>query len=89
MTLALASAISVRAEVRPAAWITDGMVIQRGQQVTLRGTADPGEVVELDFDGVAPLTTAGKRVQRAVSRLSLTDSGRSPSRLLRLVALSS
>lgn len=65
MTLALASAISVRAEVRPAAWITDGMVIQRGQQVTLRGTADPGEVVELDFDGVAPLTTAGKRVQKS------------------------
>ncbi len=64
MTLALASAISVRAEVRPAAWITDGMVIQRGQQVTLRGTADPGEVVELDFDGTAPLSTTGKRVQK-------------------------
>ncbi len=65
MALALASAISVRAEVRPAAWITDGMVIQRGQQVTLRGTAEPGEVVELDFDGTVPLTTAGKRAQKS------------------------
>lgn len=74
MTLALASAISVRAEVRPAAWITDGMVIQRGQQVTLRGTADPGEVVELDFDGTAPLSTTGKRVQK--SSVSAQEDGR-------------
>ncbi len=65
MTLALASVFSVRAEVRPAAWITDGMVIQRGQQVTLRGTAEPGEVVELDFDGVEPLTTTGKRFTKS------------------------
>ena len=74
MTLALASAISVRAEVRPAAWITDGMVIQRGQQVTLRGTADPGEVVELDFDGTAPLSTTGKRVQK--SSVTAQEDGR-------------
>lgn len=64
LSAALASVISARAEVRPAAWLTSGMVLQRGQEVVLRGTADAGESFAVDFDGQVPLTQAGKRCAR-------------------------
>lgn len=53
---------AAEAAVRPAAWISDGMVLQRGQEVTLRGQADAGETFVVEFEGAQPLTKAGKRV---------------------------
>ncbi len=61
MSVALAASTPLLASVKPAAWITSGMVIQRGQEVTLRGTADAGEAFDVEFDGAEPLTRAGKK----------------------------
>ena len=40
------------------AW-QDGMVVQRGQPIALRGTAAPGEAVTLSFGGKAVAVKAG------------------------------
>lgn len=64
MSVALVAAMPLHAAVTPAAWLTSGMVIQRGQEVTLRGTADAGEVFEVAFDGASPITKAGQRLRK-------------------------
>lgn len=64
LSAALATAITAQAEVKPAAWIASGMVLQRGQEVVLRGTADAGEQFTVAFEGAAPLTTAGKKAAK-------------------------
>lgn len=61
---ALVPVLTAQAEVKPAAWISSGMVLQRGQEVTLRGTADAGEQFTVAFDGAAPLTAAGKKASK-------------------------
>ncbi len=60
---ALAVPCAAWAKVSPSAWITSGMVIQRGQEVCLTGTADAGEVVVAEFDGEAPVAASGKKVK--------------------------
>lgn len=50
------------AAVRPASWVSDGMVLQRGIEVSLVGTADPGEVFVVKFVNEPPRNVNGKRV---------------------------
>ena len=46
------------ADVKPHALFSDGMVLQRGAQCPVWGTAAPGEKVSVIFKAVKPLTTA-------------------------------
>lgn len=66
-------AATAHAKVTPSAWIGNGMVLQRGQVVTLSGTADAGEVVTAFFDGQRPLTTEGKAVRDEFSATADAD----------------
>lgn len=43
-------ASSARADVKPNGLFTDGMVLQQGIQLPIWGTADPGEMIQLDLD---------------------------------------
>ncbi len=61
LSAGLLSAVAAGAVVRPAPWITSGMVLQRGQEVTLRGSADPGEAFVISFPEATPLTEKGKK----------------------------
>ncbi len=49
VTFAVSPAISSRARVKLPALVSDGMVLQRGQPVTVWGTADAGERVVVKF----------------------------------------
>jgi len=49
--IALATTGIVRADVKPHALFSDGMVLQRGVKVTVWGKADAGEVVTVRFRG--------------------------------------
>lgn len=51
------------AKVTPSAWVSAGMVLQRGQEVRLTGLADAGETVVARFVGVAPMAADGRRVK--------------------------
>jgi sialate O-acetylesterase len=48
-----------RADVKPHALFTDGMVLQQGMKCPIWGTADPGEQVDVKFEVRKLLTTAG------------------------------
>ena len=63
----LSLAATSEAKVTPSAWVANGMVLQRGQVVTLTGSADPGEDVTAQFEGQRPLDTAGKSVRDVFS----------------------
>ena len=69
--LAMASlsllATASQAKVTPAAWVASGMVLQRGQVVTLSGTADPGESFTASFIGKRPAADNGKSVKQQFS----------------------
>src|SRR6516162_461870 len=57
--LALAAAVwltgsQARAEVKPHALFSDGMVLQRGTNCPIWGTADPGEEVKVEFRVIKP-----------------------------------
>src|SRR5262245_4295002 len=49
---------SVRADVKPHALFTDGMVLQQGRRVAVWGSAADGEEVRVRFQGVEATTTA-------------------------------
>ena len=49
LTVALLVPAAVRAEVKPHALCTDGMVLQQKASVHVWGTADPGETVTVEF----------------------------------------
>jgi len=50
----------VSAAVKTPAFISDGMVLQRGMKVPVWGTADPGERVTVHFQGQKAQATAGQ-----------------------------
>ena len=49
---------AARADVKPQALISDGMVLQRDMEVPIWGTADDGEQVTVSFQGQEATTTA-------------------------------
>ena len=60
--LALAAAVwltgsQARAEVKPHALFSDGMVLQRGTNCPIWGTADPGEEVKVEFRVIKPTSS--------------------------------
>ncbi len=57
--LALASCLSAMATVKPASLFQNGMVLQRGREIPVWGTADSGERVDVVFRGHTYTTTAG------------------------------
>ena len=56
-----------RGEVRPHGLISEGMVLQRDRPMNLWGTADPGEVVTVQFRGQDATTTADDAGRWSVS----------------------
>jgi sialate O-acetylesterase len=57
--LFLLFAVVAPAEVKPAALFSDHMVLQRGMQAPIWGTAAPGEAVKVTLNGKSRSTTAG------------------------------
>jgi len=56
---AAAVAMCASAEVKTGVPFADGMVLQRGRNVPVWGTAEPGEAVTVSFAGQTKTTTAG------------------------------
>jgi sialate O-acetylesterase len=72
--LLLAAAAAARADVRPHALVSDGMVLQRGAKCTVWGKADPGEKVTAKFlDRTAEAAAGDDGVFRAVIDLTAWD----------------
>lgn len=63
ITAVLALGLSARAEFAFQNIYTDHMVLQRGKPVPVRGVADPGAKVSVDFDGHVVTATAGTNGQ--------------------------
>jgi sialate O-acetylesterase len=57
--LVLIFTVAVSAEVKPAALFSDHMVLQRGMQAPVWGTADAGETVKVTLNGQTRSATAG------------------------------
>lgn len=62
MTMAMAFAVAASAamaDVRPWGIFSSDMVLQRGKPIPVRGTADPGEAVTVEYAGRTAKATAG------------------------------
>ena len=70
-----AYAVPVCAEVKLPDVFSDNMVLQRGQQVPVWGTADPGEKVKVVFNGQSVSATAGKDNRWMVKLGKMTAGG--------------
>ncbi len=64
LLLCLVSIATLKAEVKLPALVSDGMVLQRGQNVKIWGTADAGERIEVKFRGkTCPVSVTGKKLK--------------------------
>lgn len=73
VAVAMLAATAAQAKVTPSAWVASGMVLQRGQVVTLTGTADAGETVTAHFEGKRPLLANGKAAKGEFSTTADAD----------------
>ncbi len=65
---------SARADVKPHGLISDGMVLQQQSQARIRGAADPGEKVTVQFRGQEQAAVAGQDGAWSV-RVATQDAG--------------
>lgn len=74
--LSIVLAGALQAEIRLPALISDHMLLQQGMPVRIWGTADPGEAVEVSFQGQKTATLAGQDGRWAVWLKPMEAGGR-------------